>query len=86
MKTKQELIDKILKKNKQVRKLPIAETMVLMQLTEDDLKILIEVYDDMLIDIMIISSLMLKTNEGRKYVEKQNDKEIKTIIDYIQNM
>ena len=70
MKTKQELINKILEKNKQVRDIPELNNHFLRQYDEKALKFINEVYDDILLDIILISFEIINTKKRKKICKK----------------
>ena len=86
MKTKNELIDKILEKNKQVRNITELNEFYLMQYDEKDLEFINKAYDDILLDNTLISLLLLNTKRGRDYVKYKNDKEIEMLLNLFNKM
>ena len=86
MKTKKELIDKILKKNKEVRNMPELNEFYLRQYNEKDLEFINEVYEEILLDSLLISLQMLNTKRGREYVKYKNNKEIEMMLNLFNKM
>lgn len=66
--------------------MPELNEFYLRQYNEKDLEFINEVYEEILLDSLLISLQMLNTKRGREYVKYKNNKEIEMMLNLFNKM